>query len=56
MQFCLVANRYELINRYIIKGFDGNLRIGCAENIVLEIRGNMMAEPRLEGVFQASET
>ena len=46
---------YGLRNRYIIKGFDGSLWTSCAENIVLEIRGNIMSEPRLEGVFHVSD-
>ena len=47
---------YGLGNRYIMKEFDGSFRINCAENIVLEINGNTIAEPRLEVVFHVSET
>ena len=47
---------YGLINRYIIKEFDGSFRTSCAENIILEISGNTMVEPRLVGVFHVSET
>ena len=47
---------YGLINRHIIKMFYGSLRTSCAENIILEIRVNIMAGPRLEVVFHVSET
>ena len=36
--------------------FCGNFRTNCAENIVLEINGNIIAEPRLKVVFHISET
>ena len=43
-------------NRYIKKGFDGSFRTSSAENIVLEIRGNTMAESKLEDAFHVSES
>ena len=35
---------YAMRNRYNINGFDGSFRTRCVENIVLEMRGNTMAE------------
>ena len=34
---------------YIIKGFDGSFINSCEGNIVLEIRGNTIVEPRWKG-------
>ena len=39
---------------YIIKGFDVSFRTSCADNVILEMSGNTLAEPRLEGVVHVS--
>ena len=45
-----------LENFYNIKESYDTFRTSCEENIVLEISGNTIAKPRLEGVFHVFET